>query len=71
MMNYEYIYTTITSSCLTMPGAGIFVVVLLLLYHPLIERRIAVLLLLLLLCHAQSTPPGCSNGVDWRLMVKD
>ena len=41
--------------------------------HPILERRSTVLLLLLLLLlrHAQGTPPGFRNGVDWRALVKD
>ena len=40
-------------------------------YHPILERGSTVLLLLLLLRHAQGTPPGFWNGVDWRALVKD
>ena len=42
--------------------------------YPILERGSAVLLLLLLLLllrHAQGTPPGFWNGVDWRAMVED
>ena len=38
------------------------------LFNPILERRSAVLLLLL--CHAQGTPPGFWNGVDWRALVE-
>ena len=39
--------------------------------YPILERRSTVLLLLLLLLrHAQGTPPGFCNGVDWRALVE-
>ena len=39
--------------------------------HPILERRSAVLLLLLLLLrHAQATPPGFLNRLDWRALVE-
>ena len=44
-------------------------------HNPILERRSTVLLLLLLLllllCHAQATPPGFWNGLDWRALVED
>ena len=42
---------------------------------PILERgstvRLLLLLLLLLLRHAQTTPPGFWNRVNWRALVKD
>ena len=42
--------------------------------NPILESGntvLLLLLLLLLLCHAQGTPPGFLNGLDWRALVED
>ena len=41
--------------------------------YPILDKRnpVLLLLLLLLLRHAQGTPPGFRNGVDWRALVED
>ena len=51
--------------------SDIYRIAMLIIINPILDTRISfVLLLLLLLRHAQGTPPGFRNGLDWRALVE-
>ena len=72
VLSYILMYYLVVS-CILFYSLALSRATLLFTCNSILERTSTVflLVLLLLLCHAQGTPPGFWNGLDWRALVED